>query len=186
MYRLLIIIIVIAATATCNRPEAPATKENKDAFFSLIRFFETEARQLEANSTRVDKRIVINGKSEEHTDMRIDFEDEFLLFRNADINRIAWVDKYRIDSTFLSGELVQLDYQSLDKNLDTEVIQIAFHPNGGAVREMTMVRTTQSALATNRQELAYRPGEGYHIRTHQTGIMGAPTTIEIAGTFISQ
>jgi len=183
MYRLLIGSLIVLGAAACGQPAAPADQPAQDAFFSLLRYFDAEADRLAAADVRVDKQITINGKAETHAAMQIDFADEFLLFRNADINRVAWLDKYRVDSTFANGQLVQLDYESLDKELDTEHIRIEFDPAGAAVRQLSVVRTTQSALATNRQELAYAPGKGYQIRTHQTGIMGQPTTIAIVGTF---
>lgn len=186
MYRLLIGSLIVLGAAACGQPTAPTDKPEQDTFFSLLRYFESEADRLAAADVRVDKQITINGKTEAHDAMQIDFTDEFLLYRNADINRVAWLDKYRADSTFDNGQLVQLDYQSLDKELDTERIRIAFDPAHATVREVAVVRTTQSALATNRQELAYMPGKGYQIRTHQTGIIGQPTTVEISGTFVEE
>lgn len=186
MYRLLIGSLILFSAAACGQPKAPADQPEQDTFFSLLRYFEAEADHLAAANVRVNKQITINGKTEAHDAMQIDFTDEFLLYRNADINRVAWLDKYRADSTFANGQLVQLDYQSLDKELDTEHIRIAFDPTHATVLELAVVRTTQSALATNRQELAYTPGKGYLIRTHQTGMIGQPTTVEIAGTFVEK
>jgi hypothetical protein len=186
MYRLLLGSLIILCVGACGQPAAPAEKSEKDAFFSLLRYFEAEADRLAATDVRVDKQITINGKTETHDAMRIDFTDEFILYRNADINRVAWLDKYRVDSTFSNGQLVQLDYQSLDKALDTESIRIVFDTANTTVRQLEVVRTTQSALATNRQELAYTPDAGYHIRTQQTGIMGKPTAIEIIGAFATE
>ncbi len=186
MYRLLIGSLILVGAAACGQPKGPADKPEQDAFFSLLHYFEAEADRLAAAGMRVNKQITINGKAETHDAMQIDFADEFLLYRNADINRVAWLDKYRADSTFANGQLVQLDYESLDKELDTEHIRIEFDPTDATLQALAVVRTTQSALATNRQELAYTPGKGYQIRTHQTGIMGQPTTVEIVGTFATQ
>ena len=149
----------------CHQPQASDTLKGK-AFFDLKAYFEQELIELSKQSF-VTKVVELNGVQEKKVIEYYDFSNEVSLFINSDINKIAWLDKYTVDSVFNSStqQLNQLIYTALDEQLRTRQLSISFEND--IVDAINIENLTSSILVEAHQLLTYRPNKQILIDNHQ-------------------
>ncbi|MGB3547141.1 MAG: hypothetical protein WBA17_09210 [Saprospiraceae bacterium] len=137
-------------------------------FFSLTDYFAGEITRLADHATPVRKSVMLNGETEEKTLPNLDFSRELTIFQQADINKPAWYEKYRVDSmTTADGRLSGLRYTALDTTLVTR--ELAVEMNGrGEPAEIQVVKRSGNVLSRGFQRLTYRPDAGYTIEATRT------------------
>ena len=148
-------------------------------FFDLQAYVDAEVERLEAEVPRADKRVTFNGESESHAAMELDYADELAIFRNADINKPAWLEKYSTDSTREAGRL-RIDYVALDTTLTVRQMRIV--QEAGEVVQIEIDRRTGTVLSDGRQVLRYEPASGFLIDSYQDRRFGESldTRIEVS------
>ena len=142
----------------------------REPFFDLKGYMQQQIDSLAQAQVSVRKRITLNGQQEEHLLREINFASELAIFENSDINRPAWLEKYEVDSLRENGKLLAVRYTAQDPDLRTRELLIRFA--GEAVGEISVLNQTSTVLSEGEQELTYRPGRAYLIRTWQK----TPTT----------
>lgn len=159
-------LILLLLFSACSEPASTDSRQKVEAFFDLKTYFQKEMKRLE-NKKNVKKIAVYNGEKEEQEIENIDFSKELLIFSNADINRVAWRDKYSKDSTFTADKkLKSLQYKALDNKLKTRSLQIDFKENG-VISEIQIITAGESLLSETENELNYNPVTGYSIQSSQ-------------------
>ena len=159
-------------------PEETAEAVELTPFFNLQAFVDAEVERLEANVPRADKSITFNEEVESHEAMELDYEDELAVFRNADINRPAWLEKYSIDST-RGGSRLQVEYVALDTTLAVRSMRVI--QEGEQVVRIEVESQTGTVLSDGRRFLRYEPATGYLIDSYQDRRFGGnlDTRIEV-------
>ena len=147
----------------------PATNDfslqENNRFFSLKDYFKQEIGKL-AEKGKAQKIVEVDGKHENQIIDTIDYSKELGVFSSSDINRPAWSDKYEVDSVFNSSkELVQLNFNELDKKLNTHLVSVSFEHQ--VVSRVYIENITESPIATSIQHLTYIPSFGYTIESIQ-------------------
>ncbi len=147
--------------------EIPTTGAKQEiVFFDLKEYFKKEIGKL-SSLKKVKKTVSINGVKEELTIDSVNFEEELSVFINSDINRVAWFDKYQVDSTLNSnGILESITYTALDNNLKTQSIVIKFNDNT-VVSQLSIKNNRSSIVSNASQDLEYLPGKSYTIQSRQ-------------------
>jgi len=177
--RLFIVFFIINIfLSACNEIATPATQGDKpNIFFDLKGFFQKEKAHLEKiNSFK--KIVSIDGVSEEKTLTKLDFEKELSIFIASDINRPAWSDKYKVDSTFTEkNQLTKLTYTALDNSLKTKVLTIDFLNN--IASKIAIEKSTDNTIAQSKQFLTYNIGKGYTIQSEQNLSLSTTKTIRV-------
>lgn len=153
-----------------------------DAFFDLKGYIKGEIRRLSEIQPEVLKRIAIDGRGEEKTFDSLDYEKELDIFSRSDINKIAWLDKYRVDSVFQGGQLVRLTYTSKDKDLKTHLLEVQF--SGGQVTQVHVQNKTESIVADVGQEIWYQPAKGYRLASRQSTALTEEKEVEVEVEFL--
>ena len=164
-----------------NTPTTEADKVAELPFFEMQAFFEEEINRLNELQPLVKKTVVINQESETKQIDAIDYEKELKVFSNSDINKMAWFDKYSIDSLYDNNQLQSISYQALDEMLKTQKINIAFQSN--EVSQIEIENKTKSFIAASDQKLIYTPSSGYSIQTKQEMAVGKDKEIKIEVKF---
>lgn len=157
--------IFLLATA-CSGPgrgDAPALPES---FFDLKGYMQAEIQRLSEAQPRVLKRIAINGQSEEKNFDSLNYQKELDIFSRSDINKMAWLDKYKVDSTFQDGQLSRVTYTAQDKSLKTHLLEVQF--SNGQVAGIHVRNQTESIVANVGQDMWYAPGKGYRLESGQS------------------
>jgi hypothetical protein len=151
-------------------------------FFSLQDFIAQEVQRLDSLQPTVRKSITFNGERETHTIDTLAFANELSVFQRADINRPAWLDKYRVDSLREDGRLQRITYTALDEDLKTQELKVEWH-GPDHIDRIEVITQSATVLSKGRQILVYEPGKGYRIETHQESRAAAPVDILIEASF---
>ncbi len=162
------VLFTISLSLTGCLPASSAAEDNNQSpavFFDVEQFFQAEIDRLKASESRFRKMIKLQGEEEQIEAAELDFENELQVFLNSDINRIAWEDKYRADSTYQGDKLVEIRYQAIDTTLKTKLLEIDFE--NGKVVKINILNTTNSLVAQTKQKLKYEPKAGYFIDYEQ-------------------
>jgi hypothetical protein len=162
MRNLFILSILILASWSCSGDLDPRqTNNSREYFFDATSFFEEESKRLETENARLKKIVRLDGKEESRIQADIDWEAELAPFRNSDINRPAWTDKYRGDTLYYEkGGAEQFIYQALGEDLLVQQMEVHWSP-AGQVERILIRKRISSLIEQVQQELQYRPVEGY-------------------------
>ncbi|MCO6487551.1 MAG: hypothetical protein J5I98_03985 [Phaeodactylibacter sp.] len=153
-----------------------------DAFFDLKGYMESEIQRLSETQPEVLKRIAIDGRGEEKTFDSLDYEKELDIFSRSDINKVAWLDKYRVDSVYQGGQLARLTYTSKDKDLKTHLLEVRF--SDGQVTQVHVQNKTESIVADVGQEIWYQPAKGYRLASRQSTALTEEKEVEVEVEFL--
>lgn len=169
--------------------EMPEQERNQipknEGFFDLSDYFEAESQRLTQAGLRIKKQITTGGETEEKIVQTLDFEKELSVFSKSNINKVALLDKYRVDSTLTpSNELAQLVYIAQDKKLKTKKLLLDFE--NGVVKNVQIQNASGSALAEFEQELSYQPDKGYTIASRQDILFFEDKTMKVEATFLKE
>lgn len=149
-----------------------------DPFFDLQAYMKAKIEDLNHRQPKVVKKIEVDGQTESHEFDSLDYQKELQLFKNSDINREAWVDKYAADSTMETGRLKRIVYTATDPDLKTQLLRVEYDEKG-EVSGIYIENRTESIVADVRQDLHFTPGEGYRLLTAQQTALSAEKEIEI-------
>ena len=164
-YRLALVTL-LGLTACIDVPTNVAKHDL--AFFDLKNYFNDEIKNL-SQIKQAKKSVSINGVEEELIKDSLNFEEELSVFLSSDINRIAWIDKYKVDSLKINGQLQSITYSALDEKLKTQSLIISYKNEG--VDNISIKNNRSSLVSNSIQELEYRVGKGYSILSRQNTTM---------------
>ena len=181
MRKFIIILISIAIGLTSCEELANQTLPNDVVFFDLKKFMSQEITRLNKLKPKVNKTTRVNNNTETK-DLKIEnFESELKIFMEADINKLAWIDKYDVDTTYTNNQLSSLDYNANKKKLTTRHLRVEY--KNGKVSKIEVLTQASSIVTDVEKQLIYEPDLRYSILSKQktTGIAG--NEIEIIGKF---
>jgi hypothetical protein len=167
---------------------SPNPSENEETlvdspFYDLKAFFNDEIERLTKEQPNVLKRVAIQEKKEENQFDQLNYKQELQVFVDADINKVAWFDRYEIDSTQENQSLKKLTYTAKSTKLKTRIIQITFDDQQ-TVQEVKMVVGTENQVAGSKKELTYITNQGYKIETVQRLIGSSDKTVSLEVRFL--
>ena len=160
---MLLLLSIVFSLSNCVEETAIIKKES--SFFDLKNYFETQQAIL-SKLKRVIKIATIDGKHVEKELDSLDFNEELKVFEASDINKVAWMDKYQVDSIFdENGMLDQIVYKATDEKLRTQQLSVSFDQN--EVDTIEIFNNSSSGVAKLQQHLLYIPNSGYRIESTQ-------------------
>ena len=161
--QILFFISIIFSFSNCIEETAVIIK--KPSFFDLKDYFKTELEVL-SGKEKVKKSTFIDGKVIEKVLDSIDFSLEMKAFEESDINKIAWVEKYQVDSLYdEKGMLIKITYTASDDALRTQQLLISYNQN--KVDTIDIFNNSTISMASLKQHLRYIPFFGYSIESTQ-------------------
>ncbi|MEM7572981.1 MAG: hypothetical protein AAF433_08770 [Bacteroidota bacterium] len=158
------------------------TQQFEGPFFDLAGYMQQEIESLQQEEVELEKTITLNGETETQRISDINYEQELLLFRNADINKPAWIEKYELSTEELPEEQIRMTYTATDSTLMTQLLVVIQQDE--EVAAIRIIRKTGSVLSKGRQELIYLPRELYSIEAKQEGRVGGHLNSLIEGRFL--
>ncbi|MFT4665615.1 MAG: hypothetical protein ACI8YQ_002349 [Polaribacter sp.] len=176
--------IGLSFLSTCTPSEQGQAQPMDDIesyFFNLDCYIKKELNKLAA-AGEVKKIVEINGHREERLISNLDFSKELASFSDADINRLAWKDKYQVDSVFnTEGELLKIRHIALDKDMRTQFLSISFQ---NELVDSIFIRNEINGFATkNTKEMIYVANTGYSIKSNQQTLIGSAKHISVEVSF---
>lgn len=173
MLRLLPLLLFIAACGS----DVPDEEGREKAFFDLAAYFDAQIDSLQRAQPTVQKTVILNGKEETKELTDLDFAADLRMFRESDINKPDWVDKYTTERTD-EGRMVMTVYTAVDTSLQTR--ELAISTVAEVPEQITIRRKTGTVLSDGNHLLEYRPDYGYRMRTLQTNRFGKDLDAMIA------
>jgi hypothetical protein len=158
-------LFVITALAACR----PTVKENKIKFFDLQQYFASEASRMDKAKPTVNKTVVHNKDREQQNVQVKDWKRELDLFTSSAINKPAWQESYKADT---SADFII--YRAVDAKLKTR--QIIIKKNQDKVKYILIYNQTDNLLYKTNEKLTYFPDSLYQIdKIQQVKLLGKNT-----------
>lgn len=117
--RLLTLFFLIVLTISCQNPQADSQIKT---YYDLAGFIKNQIQMLSKSKVTVEKNVLIDGKKEEISNSKIDWEKELELFIQADLNKQAYQQSY--NKTETDSTVVYLLKQ--DEKLPVNRLEIVF------------------------------------------------------------
>ncbi len=146
----------------------PAIKEEGVVakYFDLKAYFKADAARLSRIKKSTLKTVNHNGATESKEVTINDWERELSLFSEADINKPAWRDSYKIQTT-----PTIVIYTAKDDDLKTR--EIIVNKTADKVKYIVIYNYTKNILYYTKEKLTYWPDSLYKIeKTQQVRLLG--------------
>lgn len=172
------LLITTCSFSACLEAAKKGGRENtRGPFYDVNTFFHAEEERLQSVE-RVEKRLSFENKVEEKVIEDWDPGADLQPFKELNLNKASWFDKYTTDS--IPGENgYRLIYTATKKKL--RIRQMEVEIESGEVVRVEVKKLLESPIATMEQELEYLPEEGFTIRTMQDLFTARPkeSTVEV-------
>ena len=168
----------------CASDSTTATKADAPkAFFDIDGYFDAEINALNDSTLKLKKDAKIDGKSESQTIEKPNWNTELKLFKDSDINKTAWVDKYNTEKK--SNSIV---YTTTDSTLTTKRIQIDYKStvtdSFEDITSILIINNTENVLYSSSDFLTYTPKSSISIIRNQQIKTGDNNMVEIRGMIV--
>jgi len=159
----------------CNQREA--SKANKDLlYFDLKGYFVGEAIRLNKINPQVKKQVIVNGTSETSVIHITDWQKEFAIFMNADINKASWKGSFKADNN-----LAFEHYTSANKKIPVKNLLVS--KTDGKVKKIEIIIANKNILYLSGDTLIYYPDSLYQIKKYQKIKLLNAKSYQITGKF---
>ncbi len=173
MIKLFKLIVVLFLFSSCSSSPVEQTQKQM-YFFDIAGYFEQQASLL--NTKTVVKTVSKNKNAETKTLVINNWEQELQLFTECDINKPAWKNSYKRDSTSNV-----LSYTATDLDLKVRSIKINFE--GETPTKVEIHTQSKNLLYHTTEDLLFIPDSIYQITKHQKVILLGLNDYEISGRF---
>jgi len=161
----------------CASDSSQAAKEAPKTFFDIKGYFDQEINALKSSAYKLEKKAKIDDKEETKNIEKPDWDNELKILQESDINKTAWIDKYKTEE---SG--TNLIYTTEDETLKTKRIQIDFNKAGSKsfdnVTSILIINNTENVLYNSSEFLTYTPKSSITIIRNQQIKSGENKLIE--------
>lgn len=164
--------VVIWSSCTLKEQE----KVNAKTYFDLQGYFKGEASRLAKNNPTINKTVIVNGKSETHQASIPNWEQEFDLFTQADINKASWRGSFATTAT----ENLKT-YSSQSEKIPIKKLEVSYKDN--KVSGVRIFVTNTNDLYTSTDSLSYYPDSLYEIKKVQRIKLMKEKKYQIIGKF---
>jgi hypothetical protein len=153
--------LIVLINSSCLKVKEEKTKAAY--YFDLKDFFETEAERLKKENPVVQKMVMLNDDSESKVKSIDDWNNEFLTFSEADINKSAYAGKYNSDTIFSNGKIAKIIYAAKEQKLKTRMLTVAFDTLNNEPEEIDVSIETSNTLYQSSQLLHYHRHKAYTV-----------------------
>lgn len=174
MYRVFLFIILVFVGSCKNNQE----KKTESIFFDIKGFFELEAKRLKINHPLIKKIVKQNNQEETKNSVSVDWNVEFALFIDSDINKAAWKDSYKVYSDRLG-----MIFLAVDSTRRTKSIEIKKNIKGKPIY-FRIKNYIKNELYESSEDLVYIPDSIYVLKKNQTIRFLGNNSYEIRGEFL--
>ena len=168
---LLFLIGIVSSTIfiSCKNSEPPISVTNK-TYFDLTKIIQADINHNIENNCSEEKTVYIKGNKETKVIDTIDWQSELKPLLECDINRVAWKDKFFIDT--IPNDLnkdITIQYRALSEKVSVRSLSIVYA--GQQIKKITIVKKIDSFLFSTVQTIDYVPAFGFLIRGEQKALM---------------
>lgn len=176
------LLLLVLLLSSCGADLTPQKEKDIQQYFDLESYFNQEATRLIELQPTVSKTIISKDRKETKELNTINWQNELALFRNNDINKPSWENKYTIDSTFSDDGSLVLTYTAKEEDLQTRQLDVELFDD--RVHSIIIVNRVENAIYSSQQYLTYRPNREYTIKKTQDVTLMGDDDYEIEVSFI--
>jgi len=170
--------VLLMTLSSCSDSERVSNALHTAPYFSLAEYFEKEAARLQQHNPEIIKTAAKNGEDERKKIHVADWKSEFALFIDADINKPAWQNSYRVDSTGSS-----VTYTPIDSTLRTKEIRIE-KTDSGTVTHVRVINQVSNMLYQTNEQLDYYVDSLYRITKQQHVLVIGESHYTVTGEWL--
>ncbi len=133
----------------------------------------------------MEKVAYLNGK-EEHHELHFDqkkWQTELAPFLDADINKPAFVKRYKADTLKINDSTTCLAYSALDEKLRTRELKLYFTRNDKVPYKMEANLSASKLFYKSAQQLSLTESKGYDMRGRQDIVLFGTDTFSVKTSF---
>ncbi len=160
-YKLLVMALFVVFSG-CN--STSTSSQQQPDYFSLINYFENQKSLLEQENFRIKKYTSFNRELDSSIVDRPDWEKEFELFKDLDLNKPAFRNSFNTD-TVQSDTLKMVQYTSNDQHTKVKFLEIVFYKN--EVTQIHLHAESDNFVFSSRSDLWYFAKLGYKVSGSQ-------------------
>lgn len=142
----------------CSTPEV----NRQEKAFDLPAYFKLETERLQSKQLMVQKTVSVNGKQAVYSSDSVRWEQEFALPASLDLNKPAWIGKYRTERSTVDGITV-LRYIPIVENIPLQLAEVRLDGSGKLVAAEGY-RTESSLITETSVHWWYYPDSLYRIQ----------------------
>ncbi|WP_316738159.1 hypothetical protein [Pedobacter aquatilis] len=159
MIKKIIVSVFALVLISCNQEKE--LKANADLlYFDIKGYFKNESLRLNQSNPKILKEVNIDGSTETKNLNLKDWDKEFSIFTNADINKASWKGSFKIQKS--KDKIV---YTSSNRKIPVKKVQIDYQAE--KVRKIEILIANKNILYTSLDTLLYYPDSLYLINKHQ-------------------
>jgi hypothetical protein len=174
------VIILPSCQYSPGKSGTAACAATADQFFGLCSYINDLIDEYTTAGYTVDKTVTLNDHSETHNNMEVSWRSELQPLASAYINRSAWVDKFRTDTT-VTAEGYSVIYASSAANIPVKEMEVRFidGADGPDVESIRVKTSRKNLLYTSNQEILLAPGRYYEVSGKQRTLFLSKTTFGV-------
>lgn len=154
------VVFLSACEAGEDATVRPNPANRKPAYFNLLGFLETQAKELNQRQPTVEKQVLLrDGQRETAQVTKLDWAKELQIFQQADINKPALRGLYQVDSATTTEGLIRRSYRR-QPGTEHPVEQLSILSAGSAVQELTATVAQDNPLVYSAKTLTLRCQNG--------------------------
>lgn len=166
--------LILFLFSSCSQVEN--TESTDLIYFDIKGYFLNEATKLTSRKSAVLKEVNKNEQKERKTILIKDWEKEFDLFIESDINKPSWTSSYNVES---NGDTTL--YQALVPELRTRMIQVI--KDGSKIKSISIKNESLNRLYKSYESLSYFPDSIYVIEKEQQVRFLGENKYRVTGVF---
>ena len=170
----LLSLILFVVLTSCQPNTTDQVDVPQNPFFDLKEYFEQE---MKIDRGKVTKTTIFKGEKETIQIPTLNLSKELKIFADANLNKVAWYEKYSIASEEKPSGKTLITYYTDDPKLKTKKVEL-FKTND-QLDSILIHKKMKSMIMDSDQFLSYYPNVGYHIKIKQASSLQESSETEI-------
>lgn len=178
--RFFILVAFVFLLFSCQNEEESSVNTGA-TFFDIEEKIKEDIKVLESQNYQLLKSVSFEGKNDETLLKSPNWEAEFETFKQLNINKAQWVDKYSVD-TVISGERKTITYQAESSSMPVKRMVVNFQNE--EVADIFISYGRRNILFVSKNEIKYIPFTSYTIKGSQKALFLSSHAYEVVGKLI--
>ena len=153
---------------SCNQKDETTQKQTKELmYFDLLTIIQKDLKINSSMNCKEEKTVIINQKKEKKSSDSVNWENEFQLLMDCDINKPNWIGKF---DSIISDDGQKLTYFANSSKIPVKKMTIQYDKKTNRAQMIIIDKKVATLLFTNEQQIIYIPGKSFKITAKQSAI----------------
>lgn len=157
-------------------------KTQEKFYFSISPYIDQLVSELEQGETGLKKTAYLNDRKDSSFSESVNWESELSIFKEAEINKSAYRDKFEVDTTVNSDQNI-ITYKTTDKKIRVKFLRVTKNKSG-EISSIEVNLKTDNTLYSSSQNLKLIPGKGFSVEGMQNIAQVSLDWFRLDGVFV--